>query len=58
MEIYTEVKGIKEKSQEERIFDLECQISMLTDLVIQLIGELKREGLNISDKLNDFYDSE
>jgi hypothetical protein len=31
MKNFEEVKGIEKKSQEERIFDLECQVSILTE---------------------------
>jgi hypothetical protein len=44
---------IPEETNEDKIYQLECQMSMLTDLVIQLISELKENGINISDKLKD-----
>jgi predicted nuclease with TOPRIM domain len=50
---YAEVSKIENKSNEERIFDLECEVSMLTEFINQLTGELKEQGINISNKLND-----
>jgi hypothetical protein len=40
-----------EETQEERIFQLECHVSMLSDMIVQLIKELKEEGIVVSDKL-------
>lgn len=51
MKFYAQVDKIKEKTQDERIFDLECQVSLLSELIIQLITEIKQEGLNVSEKL-------
>ncbi|WP_180827332.1 hypothetical protein [Bacillus sp. UMB0728] len=42
-----------EETNEDRIFQLECQVTMLTDLIVQLIGELKDKGIHVSDKLNN-----
>lgn len=53
MSMYTEAKEKEEKSEQERIFDLECQVSMLTELVVQLIGELNDSGISVSNKLKD-----
>lgn len=36
---------------EERIFQLECHISMLESYVIQIVNELNKQGLKISDTL-------
>lgn len=58
MELHAEVKKQENKSQEQRIFELECQVSMLHEFVVQLVGELKKNGLSISDKLNDDFDDE
>ncbi|WP_409971775.1 hypothetical protein [Bacillus sp. Bva_UNVM-123] len=38
---------------EDKVFQLECQVSMLTDYVIQIVEELNEQGINVSKKLND-----
>jgi hypothetical protein len=48
---YTKVNNVTEKTDKERIFQLECEVSMLTQFVIQLIGELNTNGISLSDKL-------
>lgn len=48
-----EATSLNQKNQEERIFDLECQVSMLSDYILQLVGELGEQGIFVSDKLND-----
>ncbi|MNP85690.1 hypothetical protein D3C76_1855410 [compost metagenome] len=40
-----------EKTLEEQVFELGCQVSMLEELVIQLIGELKSNGIQVSDTI-------
>jgi transcription antitermination factor NusG len=52
MGFYEQV-NVEEKTSGERIFDLECQVSMLQEFIIQLTTELKGLGISVSDKLND-----
>jgi hypothetical protein len=48
---YAKVMGVSEKSQEERIFELECHVSLLSEFVEQLVGELNTKGVDVSKKL-------
>lgn len=53
-----EIEPPPEKTPEQRIFELECHVSMLSDFVFQLVGELRKQGLSISDTLKDFDEEE
>lgn len=54
------INEVKQETNEDRIFQLECQVSMLTDYIIQIVDELNKAGIKVSNKLKwliklDFY---
>lgn len=40
-----------EETLEDRLFQLECEVSMQRDLIIQLIQELNKQGISVSTKI-------
>lgn len=51
MEKFMREIEVKTPSTEERVFQLECEVSMLTEFVNQLVGQLRSAGLDVSEHL-------
>jgi len=53
VEQWKSVEQAKKLTEKEKIFNLECQVSMLTDFVKQIVFELNKAGIKVSTKLID-----
>lgn len=53
VEQWKSVEQAKKLTEKEKIFNLECQVSMLTDFVKQIVFELNKAEIKVSTKLID-----